>query len=150
VKNKVPIVPTHQLIQVVLKESTVKKKRRCKKHSIPDVNFTNKRPSHLLYRKLRNQNRDNEKLTPLIEVDDHFFEDEIEYFIDQEDIDDRIMGKNINTDGIQFDFISNIPPFLKKQEGFFVIQHDLKQITGQTKFPFAEHAQPLPTIEIVH
>jgi hypothetical protein len=93
VKNKVPTVPTHQPIQVVLKESTVKKKRRCKKQSSPYVNFTNKRPGRLLSRKLRNQQRDNEKSTPVIEVDDHFSEDEIEYFIAQEDIDDRIMGK---------------------------------------------------------
>jgi hypothetical protein len=99
---------------------------------------------------LRNQQRDNEKSTPVIEVDDLFSEDEIGYFIPQEDIDDRIMGKNINIDAIQFDFVSNIPLFLKKKEGFSGIQHDLKQMIGQNKFPSIEQARPLPTIEPIH
>jgi hypothetical protein len=60
------------------------------------------------------------------------------------------LGNKIDTDAIQYDFISNLPPFLKNQEGFSGIQHDLKQITGQTKFPSAKQAQPLPTIEPVH
>jgi hypothetical protein len=55
------IVHTHQPIRVVLNESSVKKKRRWKKQSSPDVNFTNKRPGWLLPRKLKNQHRDNEK-----------------------------------------------------------------------------------------
>jgi hypothetical protein len=42
-KDMIPTIPTHKPIQVVLKESTVKKKSKCKKQSSPYVNFTNKR-----------------------------------------------------------------------------------------------------------
>jgi hypothetical protein len=72
-KDMIPTVPTHQSIRVVLKETSIKKKSRFKKQSSPDVNFTNKRPGRLLSIKLRNQQRDNEKLTPVIKVDDRFF-----------------------------------------------------------------------------
>jgi hypothetical protein len=64
-KDMISAVHTHQPIQVVLNESTIKKKSRCKKYSSLDVNFTNKTPGRLLSRKLRNQQCDNEKLTPV-------------------------------------------------------------------------------------
>jgi hypothetical protein len=79
---------------------------------------------------LRNQQHDNEKSTLVIKIDDHFSEDDIDNFIAQEDADDQILGNDIDTVTTQFDFVSNLPPFLKKHEGFSGIQHDLKQITG--------------------
>jgi hypothetical protein len=149
-KDKIPIVPTHEPIQVVLNKSTVKKKGKCEKQSSTNVNFTNKRRGRLLSRKLRNQQRGNDKLNPVIEVDDHFAKDDIDIFIAQENVDDQFLGNNINTDAIQFNLISNFPPFLKNQDGFSGIQHDMKQITGLTKLPSAKQAQPLPTLEPVH
>jgi hypothetical protein len=92
-KDKIPTVPIHEPTQVVLNKSIVKKNGRHKKQSNPDVNFTNKRPGRLLSRKLRNQQRGNEKSTPVIEIDDHFDEDDIDNFIAQEDVDDQFPGK---------------------------------------------------------
>jgi hypothetical protein len=43
-KDRVSIVSTHELIQVALNESIVKKKGRYKKQSNPYVNFIDKRP----------------------------------------------------------------------------------------------------------
>ena len=53
-----------------------------------------------------------------IEVNDHFSEDKIDKFIAQEDVDDQFIGNDADTDAIQYDFVSNLPPFLKNQEGF--------------------------------
>ena len=117
-KYRIPTVSIHYPIHVVLNKSIVKKKGRHKKQSSPDVNFMNNRPSQLLYRKLRNQQCSNEKSTRVIEIDNHFSEDDIDNFIAQEDVDDRFLGNDIDTDSMQFDFISNLPPFLKNQEGF--------------------------------
>jgi hypothetical protein len=86
----------------------------------------------------------------VIEVNDHFSKDEIKDFIAQEDVDDWILGNDIDTDEIQFNSISNLPPFLKKQGVFSGVQHDLKKIIGHTKFPSAKQVQPLPTLELVH
>jgi hypothetical protein len=86
----------------------------------------------------------------MIEVDDHLSEDEINKFLSHEDVDDRVLGNDVNTDAIQYDFVSNLPPFLNNQEGFSGIRHDLKQFTEQTKAPSAKQTQPLPTIEPVH
>jgi hypothetical protein len=99
------------------------------------VNFTNKRLGRLISRKLRNLQQDHLSSIPVIEVDDHFFEDEIDKFLDQEDVDDQFLGNEIDTDVIKYTFISNLPPFLKNQEGFSGIQHDMKKITGQNKTP---------------
>jgi hypothetical protein len=79
-KDRIPIVPTHEPIHLVLNKKIVKKKGRYKKHS-PDVNFTNNTLGRILCRKLRNQKHDNEKSTPVIKIDDHFFEHDIDNFI---------------------------------------------------------------------
>jgi hypothetical protein len=49
-------------------------------------------------------------------------------------------GNDINTDITHLDLFSNIPSFLKKQDGFSGIQNDLKQIPRQVKLPFAKQA----------
>jgi hypothetical protein len=87
-KDKILIVPNPEPIQVDLNEPTVKKKGRHKKQSSPDINFKNKRPGRLISRKMRNRQRDHEKSIPVIEVDDHFSEDDIDDFIAEDDIDD--------------------------------------------------------------
>jgi hypothetical protein len=86
----------------------------------------------------------------VIEVNDHLSDDEIDEFLSREDVDDQFLGNEIDIDAIQYDFIANIPPFLKNQEGFSGIWHNLKQIIGQTKVPSAKQTQPLPTIQPVH
>lgn len=119
-KDKILVVSNLEPIRVDLNESTVKKKGRHDKKSSPDINFQNKRPSRLISRKVRNQQRDNEKSIHVIEIDDCFSEDDINDLIVEDDIDDPILGDNINVDTTQFDFVSNLPPFLKKQEVFLV------------------------------
>jgi hypothetical protein len=71
----------------------------------------------------------------VIEVNDRFFDDDIDDQIVEDDIDDWIPGDDIDVNTPHFNFISNLPPFLNKQEGFLGIQHDLKQIMEQVKLP---------------
>jgi hypothetical protein len=66
---------------------------------------------------LRNRHRDHEKPIPIIEVNDQIYENDT------------------NVDTPQFDFVLNLRPFLKKQQGFSCIQHDLKQIMEHDKLP---------------
>jgi len=82
------------------------------------VNFTNKRSCRIISRKLRNCQQDHLSSFRVIEIYDHFSENDIDKFVSQEDVDDRFLGNEISTDAIQYDFVSNLPPFLKNQESF--------------------------------
>jgi len=104
-KDKILIVINPEPIQVGSNEIDIKKQARWKKQRNPYINFKNKRPGQLISQTLRNRQRDFEKPIPMIKVDDQFFED---------DIDDRIHGDDTDVDTPQFDFVSNIPPFLNK------------------------------------
>jgi hypothetical protein len=86
----------------------------------------------------------------VIEVDDRFSEDDIDDRVVQDDIYDQILGYDIDFDTPQFDFVWNLPPFLNKHEGFIGIEHDLKQIMEQVKFPSIEKYQHLPSTEPMH
>jgi hypothetical protein len=149
-KDRNPPVPINEPTQGVLNKSIVKKNRKHKEQSNSDLNFTNKRPGRLISRSLRNRQRDHLSSIPVIEVDDHLSEDEIDKFLAQEDVDDQFLGNETGIEAIQYDFVSKLPSFLKNQEGFAGIRHDLKQVTEQTKMPSAKHTQPLPTIAPVH
>jgi hypothetical protein len=81
---------------------------------------------------LRNRHHDREKPIPVIDVDNQIFVDDT----------------SINAP--QFDCVSNLPPFLKKQKGFSGIQHDLKRIMEQGKSPCIDPTVPLPSIEPVY
>jgi hypothetical protein len=62
----------------------------------------------------------------VIEVDDHLSDDEINEFLAREDVDNQCLGNEIGIEAIQYDFVSELPPFLKNQEGFAGISHDLR------------------------
>jgi len=47
-------------------------------------------------------------------------------------------------------FLSNLPPFLKEQEGFSGIQYDLKKVMEQYKPLNSDHTRPLPNLEQVY
>jgi hypothetical protein len=111
-KDKVLVVPSPEPVMVDLNEVKIKKQGRRKTQRIPDIDFKNKRPGRLISRMLRNRHHDHEKPIPVIDVDDWISEDDT------------------NVDAPQFDFVSNLPPFLKKQQGFSGIQHDLKKNHG--------------------
>jgi hypothetical protein len=46
--------------------------------------------------------------------------------------------------------VSNLPPFLKEQEGFSGIQYDLKRIMEQGKPLTTDQTRPLPNLEPVY
>jgi hypothetical protein len=46
--------------------------------------------------------------------------------------------------------VSNLPPFLKEQEGFSGIQYDLKNIMEQGKPLNSDQTRPLPNLEQVY
>ena len=51
---------------------------------------------------------------------------------------------------MQYNFISELRSFLKNQEGFVGISHDLKQTIEHTKAPITENTHPFPTIAPMH
>ena len=65
-------------------------------------------------------------------------------------MDNQCLGnKNVGQD-VKYDFVSRIPPFLKGQEGFASIIHDLKQAIGRFEALIAENIPPRPAIALVH
>jgi hypothetical protein len=64
-------------------------------------------------------------------------------------VDDAISDAT-RIDSPQYDFVSNLPPFLKEQEGFLGIQYDLKRVMAQDKPLNSYHTRPLPNLEQVY
>jgi hypothetical protein len=81
---------------------------------------------------VRNRHHNHEKPIPVIEVNDQIFENDTD------------------VDTPQFTFVSNLPPFLKKQQIFLGIQQDLKRIMEWDKLPTIEQTLRLPSMEPVH
>ena len=68
------------------------------------------------------------------------------------DIEDPISVDDTNSDPTKinsprYDFVSNLPPFLKDQGGFSGIQYDLKKIMEQGKHLNSDQTRPLPNLE---
>jgi hypothetical protein len=53
-------------------------------------------------------------------------------------------------DSSQYDFVSNLPPFIKEQEGFSGIQYDFKRVMTQDKPLKSYHTHPLSNLEHVY
>jgi hypothetical protein len=75
----------------------------------------------------------------MIEVNDHCSDEEINDFLAQEDLDNQCLKNETVGQVEQYDFVSRLPPFLKGQEGFVGISHDLKQATRKHKIPVVEY-----------
>jgi hypothetical protein len=86
----------------------------------------------------------------VIEINDHCFDDVINYFLEREDVDNQCLVNETIGQAIQYDFISRLPSFLKGQEGFVGIGHDLKKAIGKNEAPIAKYNQPWPFITPVH
>jgi hypothetical protein len=86
----------------------------------------------------------------MIEVNDHCSDDEINDFLALEDPDNQYLGNETTIQAEKYDLVSRLPPFLKGQEGFVGIIHDLKQDTGKHEIPVAEYIPPRTTIAPVH
>jgi hypothetical protein len=69
-------------------------------------------------------------------------------------IKDTIFVEDANSDATredfpQYDFVSNLPLFLKEPEGFSGIQNDLKKVMAQDKPLNSKNTRPLPRLEQV-
>jgi hypothetical protein len=115
-----------------------------------DVSFINKRSGQLISRSLRNRKHDHLSSISMIKVNDHCSNDEINDFLAREDMDNQCLENETFGQVVQYNFVSRLPPFLKGQEGFVGIGHDLKQATGRAEAPIAEYTQPRPAIAPVH
>jgi hypothetical protein len=109
-KGKVSVIPNPGKEVVDINEIKTEKQGKHKTHRVPDIDFRNKRNDQILSRMVRNQHHNCEKPIPII------------------DVEDRIYVDDTNIDLPQYDVVSNLPPFLKEQEGFSGIQYDLKRI----------------------
>jgi hypothetical protein len=86
----------------------------------------------------------------MIEVNDHYSDDEINDFLALEDLDNQCLGTKLLVKLSNMTLSLDYLLFLKGQEGFAGIIHDLKQATGRAKASIAEYAQPRPAITPVH
>jgi hypothetical protein len=86
----------------------------------------------------------------VIEVNNNGSDDEINDFLAREDVDNQCLGNETIGKAIQHDFSTRLPPFLKGQEGFAGIVHDLKQATGMNEAPIVEYTQHQPAMTLVH
>jgi hypothetical protein len=117
----------------------LKSKDRVRKHTteVNDLDFRNKRNGRLLSRMTRNRHQNHDKPIPTVVIEDT---------ISVEDA----SSDATRMDSPQYDFVSNLPPFLKEQEGFSGIQYDLKRVMVQDKPLNSDHTHPLPNLEHVY
>jgi hypothetical protein len=149
-KERISPTPAIEPNQGFSDKPTVKKNRKSKKQESSDLNFINKRSGRLISRSLRNKKHDHLSSISMIEVNDHCSDDEINDFLALEDLDNQCLGNETLGQAEQYDFVSRLPPFLKGQEGFAGISHDLKQATGKHETPIVEYIPPRPAIAPVH
>jgi hypothetical protein len=82
----------------------------------------------------------------MIKVNNHCSDEEINDFLAWEDPDNQCLKNETVGQAEQYDFVSRLPPFLKGQEGFAGISHDLKQVTEKHEIPVVEYVPPQPAI----
>jgi hypothetical protein len=114
-RDKVHVVPDP--VQNSVYEDKIKIKRQSKKNTqrVNDLDFINKRNGRLLSRMTRNRHQNNDKPIPTVDVKDMIFVDDAS-------------SDATKIDSPQYDFVSNLPPFLKEKEGFSGIQYDFKRV----------------------
>jgi hypothetical protein len=130
-RDKAPVTPDP--VQNMVSEDKIKIKRQGKKvtQKVNDLDFRNKRNGRLLSRMTRNRHQNHDKPIPTVVIEDT---------ISVEDA----SSDATRMDSPQYDFVSNLPPFLKEQEGFSGIQYDLKRVMAQDKPLNSDHTRPLP------
>jgi hypothetical protein len=136
-KGKVYVTPNLEKDLVDEKEIQIKRQGKQKTQKVQDLDFKNKRNDRLLSRMTRNRRQNRENPIPTIDIEDLISVD-----------DTSSDPTKINSP--RYDFVSNLPPFLKEQEGFSGIQYDLKKIMEKGK-PFnSDQTHPLPNLEQVY
>jgi hypothetical protein len=105
-RDNAPIAPDPT--QNMVNKDTIKIKRESKNNTqrVDDVDFRNKRNGRMLSRMTRNRHRNHDKPIPTVVIKDTIS-------VEDTSFDDTRM------DSPQYDFVSNFPPFLKEQDGFF-------------------------------
>jgi hypothetical protein len=93
--------------------------------------------TELLSRMTRNRHQNRERPIPTIDIEDPI------------SLDDTSSDPT-KIDSPRYDFVSNLPPFLKEQEGFSGIQYDLKKVMEQDKPLNSDHTHLLPNLEHVY
>jgi len=86
-KDRVSPTPTVEPANDFFNKSIAKKNHNHKEHGNSDINFTYKRLGRLISRNLINRQQDHLSSIPVIEVNDHLSNDEINQFLSQEDVD---------------------------------------------------------------
>jgi hypothetical protein len=79
--DRVSPTPTIESTQGFFNKLISKKNRKHKEHGNSDINFKNKRSGKLIYINLINHQQYHLSSIPVIEVDDHLSNDEINQFI---------------------------------------------------------------------
>jgi hypothetical protein len=128
----------------------VNKIRKGKKQQSSDLNFVNKRSGRLISRGLRNRKKDHLRSISTIKVNDHCLDEDINDFLAKEDPDNQCLKNEIVVQAKPYDFVSRLPMFLKGQEGFVGLIHDLKQVARKHERPIVEYIPPQPSIAPVH
>jgi hypothetical protein len=119
---------------VIEEKSKEQRKRMKQSHQACEIDFRNKRVGHVLSRMIRNKNRQKDSPIPTITI------------MDQDSSED--ISRNCEEDShAQYDFVSNLPPFLRDCEGFSGIQADLKAKIVQERSLKTDQQHSIPDLE---
>jgi hypothetical protein len=103
-------------------------------HQACEIDFRNKRVGHILSRMIQNRNRKKDSPIPTITIMDR----------DSSEDTSQDCEEDSHT---QYDFVSNLPPFLQNCEGFSGIQADLKAKLVQERPLETDQQQSIPNLE---
>jgi hypothetical protein len=116
--GKVFVTPNPRKDLVDINEIKTKKHGKHKTQTVQDIDFNNKQNGRHLSRMARNQRHNHENPIPTIDIEDPISVD-------------NTSADSAKINSPRYDFASNLPPFLKEQEGFSGIQYDLRNIMEQ-------------------
>jgi hypothetical protein len=133
-KGKVSVTPNPRKDLVDINEIKTKKQGKHKTQRVQEIDFNNKWNDRLLSRMARNRRHNHENPIPTIDIEDPISVD-----------DTSADSAKINSP--RYDFVSNLHPFLKEQEGLSGIQYDLRKIMEQGKPLTSDRTRPLPNLE---
>jgi len=117
-KEKDHHVPTNNYSLNFNDKSSVKNFLKGKKPQSTDLSLRNKNVGRFIYRKLINQNINHMILTDPIEINDQCSDHEIKDFLAHEEPKNQCSKREVITHVEQYDFMTNLPLFLKGKEGF--------------------------------
>jgi hypothetical protein len=123
-----PLMPKFDVSLNIIVNPDVEKPCKQTKQKCTDLGFQKKKAGRLISRKLRNQNDAHLSSISPIKVDEVSYS-EIESFLPFEDLDCQGYRKKVIVPTEPYDFVTNLPPCLRGEEGFSGIRHDQGKIT---------------------